>query len=794
MESLEFSEIAELVSKSRTVRLSPTPHSSSRDGWELYKGVYKVHLSETPFEVLYLQSRANAESMIDAKRRAFKPELTQVVFAPSLDARSTIHKKTFEGTAKIFKNSREYLASFIFDELREYQKKLQGLEPKHYVPPQLKVPQGSTWKIPNPLASFLSRLHTEPYGFREGGLGVLLAEPGQGKTFQSQHLVSQLAKPALQNTYFPIYVSAEQWHAMPSESLTSIWKTITNSFKYYESQIGWIDGNDALFVKTALKAGLFAVVFDGFDEYILRNKGKSTPIEVIRSLLNSVESTGAKLVITCRTTFWESEVTDFLNELNDSARKLCIYIQQPFDQNQARNYFRLRLDGHANSDRAANIFADLRKSNKSFAGRGFVLNLVADLVERGFNEPTVDTGTRPITWLIDALCQREQLRQDLALNASEQMRALQHFVSETIQGAAPDDDLLDMCIGIAAPNLDAPTRSECIRKLSSHPLISRAESGWHVCQEQVSISLLSSFIIEESMTKHPSHALKILNDKGHMEDSYIGDMALMMATICGRQLPDGKNVRNVIAALMNTQSTDGLGQPDGSVLGKLAVQLALKYVDMTHKSGSSHIDRRNAFQALMPDKQLNCLMLFDSIARMNFEGVRFINCRFDNVRWANCQFDSATEFDRCHFKGGSVQSSASLGSAKFSKINVDAEAKALIQSLQVTAGRRTYTADDLKADMIDIINKFSVKGGSAFKSVRKTYMDAGRIRLSKHKDAIISEMEKLIFETKSGSGRSEGRYELREVAMESARFLAVNNVLTGVLDKCFQSLKGKLKL
>lgn len=60
-------------------------------------------------------------------------------------------------------------------------------------------------------------------------------------------------------------------------------------------------------------------MFDGFDEYILRNRGNVQPMEVLRPLADLAGTTSTRIVITSRTSFWntnllEAEVEDFLQE------------------------------------------------------------------------------------------------------------------------------------------------------------------------------------------------------------------------------------------------------------------------------------------------------------------------------------------------------------------------------------------------------------------------------------------------------------------------------------------------
>src|SRR5262245_51205034 len=109
MEPLEFREIAELINFTRSAEIEVKPRLVSAGNWELYAGVYRVHTQRVPFEVLYLRSKASAESLRQAKREV-TPNLTQVVYSPSLDQRQSVHKDLFGKNPAGYWTARSYLA------------------------------------------------------------------------------------------------------------------------------------------------------------------------------------------------------------------------------------------------------------------------------------------------------------------------------------------------------------------------------------------------------------------------------------------------------------------------------------------------------------------------------------------------------------------------------------------------------------------------------------------------------------------------------------------------------------
>ena len=113
------------------------------------------------------------------------------------------------------------------------------------------------------------------------------------------------------------------------------------------------------------------------------SEGRLSVTEALEELTELVRETGARVVVTSRTSFWESNVDEkeLLPETRNAIYKIC-----PFDVNEARRYFRERFGsnhGQQQSERAVNVYMPLSKREPGFVGRGFVLKLIADIVESG---------------------------------------------------------------------------------------------------------------------------------------------------------------------------------------------------------------------------------------------------------------------------------------------------------------------------------------------------------------------------------------------------------------------------
>jgi hypothetical protein len=245
--SLDFEEIVRLINHSRTTSIDLAPVKSGKEGWALHSGKYRVHSSEFPFTLLSLNSRATKQSNEEAFRDAFVTGETQVVYSPSLSSRTLSHKELFEKKAKGFWTLKEYLASFLKDELQAYLEQMKELRANDFIDPRIRVPAGVPRRYPSPLLSFLR----ESEGAAAvGALGVLLAEPGQGKTYLARQTAALLA--SMENAPVPIFIDSTQWVGLPLQDLSSIARTIAHSFRHFNCPIAWLDGHEDEFLRVTL--------------------------------------------------------------------------------------------------------------------------------------------------------------------------------------------------------------------------------------------------------------------------------------------------------------------------------------------------------------------------------------------------------------------------------------------------------------------------------------------------------------------------------------------------------------
>ena len=666
MKQLNFREVAELINHSQTTQIELDPVMQEED-WDLYVGRYRIHAHEHEFRVLNLRSNVSNNGLRDAKSRAFKPRHTQVVYAPSIDDRMTAHRALFEGESSGFWNLREYLQSFFAKEHESYKNALAELAPSDYIEPQVKVPAGVNRMRPNPLHSLL--IDRAPQGQQQPGtLGVLLAGPGQGKTYMTQYLVTAVMH--MRQGFLPIYIRSDQWQTMSLEDMGSLWKTIGHSFRHFNTPIGWIEDHEDQFIRTSLKAGLFTIIFDGLDEYLLRNHDRVSASDVLSALVELVSDTGARIVVTSRTTLWNVEFASEVTQ-KEHTSQVAIYEIKPFDQNHARNYFRKKS---IQVNNALQLFSRLRQHAPELIGRGFVLKLVADLFEGNQEESNeIPERRQPLLWLMEALCERDRRRQNLRLTASEQLEALKIFFSEVVQGEPRSSDTLSFSIELVASRLDADAVAECVRNMSSHALLQCVDSRldeWEAPERQVQMALLADYVIDIALTKPDQGAISAFCQRGKLSKEQAGVLSETVIDLIFSQFGLDKlavQIRKLVHNLSHGFANKGMAENRSSNIRRLLMLVVVSALDRLAPKGTDRVHRTEYFIDMLPNREIRGLHFFGTIARLDFSGCQFEDCLFEETKWANCKFDQKTRFVKCRIVGGSNEYCSDFGLAKWGK-------------------------------------------------------------------------------------------------------------------------------
>lgn len=790
MEPLEIKDIFRLLSHSRNIILQEEATFSSNEGWSLYQGKTKALGKHYPFEVIYLGSKTSRLGLDEAVKYSTKPDVKYVIFTPSLIGRLANIQTRFNSSVDVL-TTKQFLRLAINEELGVYIEKIRQQAPAIYVDPQVEVPSGFNRKIPNPLLSILT---DEIKSTDEGVLAVLLAEPGQGKTHLCRHLVAELAKQGISRQFVPLMVDSSQWDRMAIDDQRSIWKTIVNSFRHFEAPISWLEGHEDEFLRVCLKAGLFRIIFDGFDEYLLRNQDSIQPMEILEALRELSKNTGARIVITSRTSFWQTNLSEGEMHQFEEAGGFFRYRLLPFDLESSKNYFKIRLDLPKERDDAFKIFSNLRKgiSNDDIVGRGFVLNLIADLAQK--LDENIPATPVSLQWLMSSLCQREELRQELPINQAEQLNLFRMLASELASGVQGNTQLFDLCVEFVAPNLDKNTRSAVVEKLKHHPLVEYKTNGksglWSFKQDQVEMYLLVEWIVKIPEPQAINLIKKLQLDAGKFAD-FVSMIVEFIAT-----LPD-KDAINKIRWLrtISPPETDPAKIISDKYIHSacLPAAVGILYADKTIPKGGIKLERTSLLIKEIFNSDLKGLVFSGTVGRFDFNSTNFENCIFHQVTFANCQFSQTTTFSKCTFIGGGDPAYCSgFGRAKFADCTYDADSAAMINREQVREGSKNYTREDLRNDISTLVHKFVLKNRPGFRSIEARNLDKGSIAASRHHNIVTTIFSNEVLDRHLISGTSEPGLHVKETAKEALLFYSSNNSFTGALRKVFEDASTQI--
>ena len=791
MAQITFSDIASFINYSRSTQIEPMPWKEEKGRWQIHNALHSVHTAKYPFAVVYFFSEATQWQMTEALRQIPQNIPDVHVVYPESQSKN-LHKLFESGKWPNIKNkwtTREFLLSFIKVELDAYLQKLRTSNPSDYIDPSVETPSGFKRKVPNPIINYLIDGNTTSQPLN-GTLAIVLAEAGQGKTYMSRHLVGQLAEA--RSNVFPIYVDSSQWRGLTLDDQRSLFKTITHSFRHFGTIINWVDGHEEEFLKITLSADLFRIVFDGFDEFILRNRGEVQALDVLETLASLARDTGSRIVITSRTSFWETNIpaSEFNTFIHNTP---CYsYIIRAFDQNHAANYFGKNLKDAKEKGRASNLFNRLVSESKELTGRGFMLKLIADLVQKESTpESMMGETDGTLAWLLLKLCERESLRQQLPFDGATQIEIFKVFAKEIAEGAQPTTSFLRLCVQTARESLHSKNLDQAIEAFKSHPLLRKVpdQDLWSFSQEQILIGLLALQI----EAWNDAETRSFLN-KSSLEPDRLHDLGALVVDLLRMEYEtDSKIIR--LRRILERLSIEwqeafrpGFVVQDGR---RLAGIISLLAVERLSPGGSTQHERAQMLQSLVGGRTISRIFFSGTISRFDFSGMTFSSCLFDRVAWVNCKFDERTTFESCKFHGGiPAERCVGLGAVQRTNCKLDPEAEKVFASVEVAEGRRSYTEADLRNDFHSLITRFIIPGGIGLKTVASQHLEKGSFGHSKYRKDILEVFKSLVID-EHHMGKT-GGFHIRAAAEDAVKFYASNNVFTGPLDEAFGKLSKKI--
>lgn len=809
---LDFSEVIELVNRTGMLQMNPEPVARDGGRWSLYTGTVRIGAMELIHNVLYLMPGLSRRTELAAGIAALELQdkgngKGQIVYADVLvddDRFPSLGRNDQTFGNYVRSGARQFFMSLAKQQLATYLNNIRQLDLRDYVDPSLATVAnghdvGTATNIRQAVLSPLRRPRRDP------ALSVLVAEPGQGKTY----LCRYIAQTAAAMGFIPLLVTSDQWGSMAATDLQSPWKVIVNALQHFEAPIPWADGAEETFVRVAQKTGAFLLIFDAFDEYILRASGSVNATDVLQSFRELALSSSSQILLTSRTAFWESgadEVFSNFREENFAAR--CFEIK-PFDREHAKVYFEQKLDRNATDVASAlllfNRIKNLQKaSGVDLAGRGFLVYLIADIFLRTShtNDSLInETGdaVHPLDWICWNFCMREDRRQSLGLDAATQLLFFEELAEDVVveNGASTNSvTLLLELIGNLDPEaarILAGTDEGQPGKLAYHPLLRRDKDGkWSFSQDQIHFLFLARRIIslvDAGQTAPLQNFLDRIRDLPQLHAEVAG-MLLQLSVASGDGIVSLCKISSSLIALENNRS----GQLDASCAASIATRLAVLATNEL-KTKADKRERTVFLIELSGGSGTIAGMQFpDTLVNFDFRGITFRRCRFENVTFIRCEFDVNTRFEACRITGAMLLKSPTLLKATFSPdCSVDAGLRRQLAVGDLEEGNRRYTHQDLRADFELVLQRLLPSDALPPARVTREQLERGRIVISPMRDVIFDAFQRNVFEQIPAAEMSGAEFHLRADVVPAARYHHTNGVFVGGIAVAWEEVRRLLQ-
>lgn len=797
--SVLFSELSDLINSLGNQTISLTPKDEydvgGRRHWAVHQAYVFAGAVQFAYEILYVNSECSSDSLERAKGycRQHPSATRQIVYAGSLTGRLQIGRLVNAGGAPA-QSVKDFLLLSFRVQLERYREQIKQIQARYFIQPSWTIEDHGSTEGPIEYLKLAGKSRGA-----DGALGVITGDPGQGKTYFTWKLIEL----ALRADVLPIFVDSEQWRQLAPDDFENLSAVIVHSFRSYGVAFDVPPDKAQRFLDVFLKAGVFTVIFDGFDEYVLRNHTRTSGVEAIVALRELCESTHAPILITSRTTFWDDLVQVFENAEYGSVN--CVrWSLAPFEAQHASVYFDSRFPKNpALSEQALGLFRAMKKASASYGaadlvGRGFFLPLIHDLVDQSKDSTDVLSYLEemaPTHWIVDNLCKREVIRQAI-VRSDVQIELLKRVAIDQFAGRATTSAHLAAHLhelGVTRPVVDqmvgADTDPKERGKLRDHPLLSLepAKRTWTVPHSSVLHYLLGDFLIEHLQKLDLSKVevflseTKLRDDPVATQDILQGVLDLFHERHNERKL---ERIKDVVTAALGACSKTA-ERSEG--IRWLCTTLCTTTIDFIYKD-ASHERRGAELASIFPFENFAGAVFSGQLAKYSFANTLFSHSIFDNVLWSSCRFANDTYFTDCEFVGGQVVSSVGFGSAVFSTdCRIDHEAYICIARESLYADGRKYSEKDLAQDLGRLLRRL-LPADAQRPRVKESTLFSGTIGLSQVAGAAKTVVEKYLADELSAELRP-GTYRLKASAELAVNFYRSNGVFTGVVRESFDELK-----
>ena len=528
----------------------------------------------------------------------------------------------------------------VFDPYLTHLSETMALAP-YFMTPNLKSTEQHSKEALSPIRRYMQGVDAGD----DGGIRVLSAHAGIGKTTLARYLVCDLAKQRRSPRVVPIFVEAHHWERLDLGEIDGLWGIIKNSLDIIDQRHECSRRLSEDLFRHALQQGYLSFVFDGFDE--LCGSDHFDADRVLLELAEMASESEARVLVTTRTLFWDAQI-------HAPPENVSVWTLDSFNSQQARGYFRKQFgQNSAQTKRAFDLYDSLRTESQQppektgsirdqFVNLPLCIRMIADFVEDSPTESVtipLKSGESFLQRVLRGFCEREMRRIGIVSPAEAQLAS---FVDRAIDSNQlnPAFDLEDLVLAVDG------IMEDDLKRLDRHGLLDRVpSSGQYRFRYDFLGPYLRAVAIAKWLTDSmgsasfgTKHLPRILRGEADGQ----GFVLEQLRTLLG---PDK------VGVIMSRGRELGGDGPVGSFIFHLAREL-IERLKLPRKE-----ETRALFAGLSGvspedwDGVLKGWEFRGTLESLHLAGVKFHRCKFRDVFFRRCVVDRRTEFSKCVFDG-----------------------------------------------------------------------------------------------------------------------------------------------
>ena len=769
-----------------TLGFDPIQLLRDDDTWNMWRAVYPTPAQDLEVFYLYLKSKCRQGEATDANKRYWRDQSQgkgyTLVIPPSSGLARDPHDTKWRFSASHVKTTRQFLLDTLNRDLRWTPVE----DEEFFIDPSIMKLDDRT-VFDDATSHMLKWL-----AGNDSSIAVLIAPGGVGKTTLARHVCTRFR--GQDPDVYPVLIESQQWQ--PGHlTMDTVWDAALSMRFRGGSRLQ----NNEIARRVLIREGLLVVIFDGFDELCLRPDGAMSPKVIIDELVelaapkDQEANSQARILLTARETFWESIQDDI-----DTSR-LEVFRLREFSVKKQKMYFGRRLKDAGERDIAfrlskqisSGVYGHYGDQNADrLSGVPFILDLIARYVHKN-DEPELNPYmTDPFAGFLEQVCRRENVRQQLDIDASRQFKFFEELFRAYPESVSFRDlkDYLTILCDVSEDDVARRFTGHVFLATLSTEKNDKEEQRYGPHYEVISVYFLARFL-----------ALSLVElTNGRASQKAILDLLAMSSTgktqvvdLLAEQLRQQDETKLLKAMhharrMIGDEKRDDVRRRSGMTLFHLAQKLLSNTGDKVERT-------RQLVKLLSSDgdADLTDVTLAGQLRAYDLRNTVFRRCEFVDVTFKNCSFSLATTFEECSFVGG-VEFASCKGTSEIQMSNATCSPRAEYAIARV---RNASVAEETKRHLAeDALRRAlrQLRGRHGFSTIK--YNNRSRFKSGEpYNEDVWSVLEEYrVIERHKISGVVDGGVNVRDDAdlRRDIRAFLDNDVVDGALAQVVAALIG----